>query len=595
MVITLFSFDDVSEFVVLDSSGGDAGSAPPPAVFCERALLLTELSLLPLFRDANSGKLVLRTDLDDSRDAIAYLAEAVPGDLFGSQPRSVMIGPTTHVDLAASQVTTDPVYYAGLRNVLRLIRGGVTHDVLETHLDYFGGAGIRTTSGAVVDEVRRQLARAAALEASHAGQFAHSAYYMGSKRALSTFIVEAIGSTLSDDGIVVDLMCGSGAASGAFCRLWRTIASDAQEFCRVLAAVQGGGYQRTDAAAILDSVLQLARQHAGTLQRPLADALTEEEAIFHGDLDRDTLRRYREFLGRWPTYPGGRSRSGWDPVREVQLRQRDPQILPYCLFTAYYANVYFGLRQAVEIDGLRYAIDQVEDAQDRIWALGALIASVSALGSTFGGHFAQPPIRQPSHLNMGNLGRLIEGRAASITHEFCARYLSLASESERTTYPVETVSGPWQVALDSVEEIVCSRQEVTVYVDAPYTREEYSRYYHLLETLVNYRYPDSVGIGRVPSKLGGGRFRSEFFTRSSDRLVDALCSVIVSVLRRGWTCAWSYSDGGGVSIPRVIEEVNRHLPCDVRSYAAPYRHKALGSRSAKAVTEYLLIARQVQT
>ncbi len=595
MVTTLSFIEDDSEFVALDSRVCATGTALAPSVHREHALLLAELSLLPVFRQPGNGGLVLRTDLDDSRDAIRHLTEAVPRDLFGNQPCSVMIGPTTRVDFAFGQAAPDPVYYAGLRNVLRLIRGGVTHDTPRTDLDYFGGASIRTSSAAVVHEVRQQLARAAAVETSHAGQFAHSAYYMGSKRALSAFIVEAIGSTFSDDGIVVDLMCGSGAASGAFSRLWRTIASDAQEFCRVLATVQGGGYRRTDAEAILDNVLQLARQHARTLQRPLADALTVEEAIFHGDLDRDTLLRYRGFLDRWPTYPGGRPTSGWDPVVEVQRRQRDARSRPYCLFTAYYANVYFGLRQAVEIDGLRYAIDQLDDTQDRIWAMGALIASVSALGTTFGGHFAQPPIRRPDNLNMRNLGRLIEGRAASITHEFCARYLSLASESEGATYPVETVSGPWEVALDAIQEIVCSRQEVTVYVDAPYTREEYSRYYHLLETLVKYQYPDSVGIGRVPSKQRGGRFRSEFFTRSSDRLVDALCSVIVSILRRGWTCAWSYCDGGGAGIPRVIEEVSRRSPCDVRSYAAPYQHKALGARSAKAVTEYLVVVRPVKT
>ena len=391
-------------------------------------------------------------------------------------------------------------------------------------------------------------------------------------------------------------MCGSGAASGAFSRLWRTVASDAQEFCRILATVQGAGYRQTDATATIERVVRLAQEHARALPGPLADALTEEAAIFHSDLNQDTLRRYKEFLERWPTYPGGgMSRSEWDPVREVQRRQRDPRIAPYCLFTAYYSNVYVGLRQAVEIDGLRYAVDQLEGAQDRIWALGALIASVSALGSTFGGHFAQPPIRRPADLEMRSLGRLIEGRAASITHEFCARCLSLASESERATYPVETVSGPWEVALHSVQEIVPPRQEVTVYVDAPYTREEYSRYYHLLETLVKYRYPDSVGIGRVPSKLGGDRFKSEFFTRSADRLAEALCSVIVSVLKRGWTCAWSYSDGGGVGIPRVLEEVGRRTPCDVRSYAAPYQHKALGARSAKSVTEYLVVARRAGT
>ena len=318
----------------------------------------------------------------------------------------------------------------------------------------------------------------------------------------------------------------------------------------------------------------------------MGDGVDEEDQLFHGNLDEGAVQRYREFIERWPTYPGGRSTASWNPAAEVAKRQREARVRPYCLFAAYYANVYFGLRQTVEIDGLRYAIQGLPRREDRAWALGALIASVSALGNTFGGHFAQPVRRE---VNLKSMGSLVEQRAASITHEFCARYLSLASESEATTHPVRTVQGPWQGALDSVQQIITAGQEITVYVDAPYTREEYSRYYHPLETLVSYQYPDSVGIGRVPSKTRGRRFQSEFFTRNSDRLIKALSSVISSVLERGWTCAWSYSDHGDVSIPLVVQEVQRRTSCTVRSYAAPYRHNALGARRAKLVTEHLVI------
>ena len=35
-----------------------------------------------------------------------------------------------------------------------------------------------------------------------------------------------------------------------------------------------------------------------------------------------------------------------------------------------------------------------------------------------------------------------------------------------------------------------------VYADPPYTRDHYSRYYHLLDTLLLYDYPDPVGKGQ---------------------------------------------------------------------------------------------------
>ena len=588
MAIMSYSTEPRSGFVDLDriETGDQVGLQRQISV--DDASLFERLALLPTFEGPRGNRVVLRSDLDDSRHAYSQLRDSVPHDLFGNRSLSVMIGPTTRLDLPGVQSVSDPAYYAGLRNLFRLVRRGVSRDGPPARFDYFGAGRIETSSRLMVDEVQRQLAQAATVGASAAGQFAHSAYYMGSKRALGAFLAEAISSTFSTQGLVVDLMCGSGAASGAFSRLWPTVASDAQEFCRVLATVQGGGYQRSTAAVQIEDILGRARENTEALRKLIGDGMDEEDQLFHSNLNEGAVQRYKEFMEQWPTYPDGSSTASWNPLAEVEKRQCEPSVRPYCLFVAYYANVYFGLRQAIEIDGLRYAIQGLHRREDRAWALGALIASVSALGNTFGGHFAQPVRRE---VNLKSIGSLVEQRAASITHEFCARYLSLASESEATTHPVRTVQGPWQGALDSVQELTTAGQEITVYVDAPYTREEYSRYYHPLETLVSYQYPDSVGIGRVPSKTRGRRFQSEFFTRNGDRLINALSGVISSVLERGWTCAWSYSDRGGVSIPLVVQEVQRRTSCAVRSYAAPYRHNALGAQRAKLVTEHLVIYR----
>ena len=586
--ITLSSTEHDSAFVVLDPRRSSDRNRLPRWAVVDDVLLLDDILLLPTFRNERQ-RLVLWDDLRDSRAALMRLGDAVPLDLFGKKPLSILVGSTTRVDLAPAGSSVDPAYYAAVRNLFRVVGRGVRDDGPVTRLSYFGGGRVATTSRTVVETVRLQLERSAVVRNVDAGQFAHSAYYMGSKRALRSFIVEAIDSTLPDSGVVVDLMCGSGSATGAFSRLWRTVASDAQSFCRILATVQGGGYQRSLAEARVDEILEVAREHTRTLQGLVDNGVTEEEEILHSDLGEKTLRRYSQFLTRWPTYPAGAATTAWDPVRKVHERRGDPKGFPYCLFTAYYANVYFGLRQAVEIDSLRYAIERVCERRDRIWALGALIASVSALGSTFGGYFAQPPVRRPREIGIAGLARLLERRAASITHEFCARYVNLASESEAATYSVETVPGPWRVSLDTLGSMFAGRRDITVYVDAPYTREEYSRYYHVLETLVTYGYPDSVGAGRVPSKKHGGRFSSEFFTRSAERLAGSLCSVISAVLERNWVCVWSYSNRGGVGIPRVVDEVRRRVPCEVRSYAVPYTHKALGSRRAKAAMEHLIV------
>lgn len=131
---------------------------------------------------------------------------------------------------------------------------------------------------------------------------------------------------------------------------------------------------------------------------------------------------------------------------------------------------------------------------------------------------------------------------------------------------------------------------MAVYLDAPYTRDEYSRYYHVLETLVRYGYPASIGRGRVPVK-GEDRFSSDLFTRDASRMAERLAQIICAILRRGWLCAWSYADSGLAPIALVIDKVEQSMggTCSIHSYSVPYNHHSQGRRPHKRVTEYLLL------
>ena len=262
---------------------------------------------------------------------------------------------------------------------------------------------------------------------------------------------------------------------------------------------------------------------------------------------------------------------------------------PYCLFSAYFSNIYFGLRQCVEIDSLRFAIDHLEDEDERSWALGALVATLSYLGNTYGGHFAQPRFRKVKDINLREFVNLLERRVQSVFHEFAVRLENLARESW-TSKEIEVVPGPWQRSLEHAEALLTGG-EVVVYLDAPYKRDEYSRYYHVLETLIKYDYPHSEGVGRVPKKEPGERFKSEFFTRDVAQIEAVLSDIFCSVLEKGWSCAWSYSDSGDATIVSVIEDVASETNCIVKSYCTPYTHKAQGGKRSKKVREYLLIFR----
>ena len=458
-----------------------------------------------------------------------------------------------------------------------------------TTIPYFLQTKIRTSSESIRQLVAQQVNLAKSIASAKASFFANSAYYMGSKKNLGGFLTEAILGVLptpDSDAVVVDLTCGSGAASAAFSRAWKTVASDSLQFCRILAAVQGGGFSALRARQLLKDLLPKAREHASKLNDQLHEFVEEEEGIFHRDFDRALLGRYQKFIKSFPLYQpkGSQSTSGWNPSALVDERRKNPKTIPYCLFTTYFANIYFGLRQSIEIDSLRFAIDQLGNGVDRTFCLGALIASASITGTTYAGHFAQPV-----RLRKSNLLSIIETRARSVLHEFSRRLEGLAQESEKAPRAIEVVPGPWRTALPLLTSQL-SHKSVLVYVDAPYKREDYSRYYHVLETLAIYGYPSCLGSGRMPDITREERFKSKFSTRSTAQVEREFVEMILEILQKGWICAWSYSNSGKANIMSVAETVFRETGCSIRSFSTPYQHTSQGpKRGPKSVTEYLVV------
>lgn len=551
---------------------------------------LIQMHLLPVY-NVDCNDVVLKSDLN----CFAYLLASVsneheeyslPGTLFSSfHLRKFNVSECTTL-ISPLGNPMDSAFYSATRRLMSVAHHEF-NDVLPSALDfsYFPPTRLRTMSASVKQFADNQVNRSKAVSSILSSQFANTAYYMGSKRAIRGFIIDAMSHITGPDGIVLDLMCGSGSASSGFCKYWPTFASDIQQFCTCLAKVQGGGYSRSRASATIDKILPNALTHVDSLMDLVGFAVADEDKLFHRDVSPDFVKEYSGFVKGFPTYPNNATLNNWNPTAEVERRRNNPMLYPYCLFTTYFANMFFGIRQCVEIDSIRYAISRLSDADDKAWALGALVATVSSLATTYAGHFAQPPYASPEMLNETRLLKLIEKRVYPITQEFCVRLKALGEESEQTRFPVTTVAGPWDAALDSCKPMLSDR-DVSVYLDAPYTRDEYSRYYHVLETLVKYNYPSALGKGKTPSKRDGERVRSEFFTRNISLMEYSLSNVISSVLKLGWNCLWSYADAGDANIASVITQTINLCDCSVSSYTSPHHHQSHRGRGQKDVLEY---------
>lgn len=547
---------------------------------------IIDLGLLSVYKFKNQ-KMILKNDLASLIDVLIIPKEKDASRLQCEQlieQDVININSNTRIDLMHEGPVTIPTFFSATRNLISAHRYFLNQEnKTELSMPYSPSARLTSFSENVVEYAKKQLDREKKVDINTISQFARSAQYMGSKRALCGFLAEGISSVLPEHGIVVDLMCGSGVASGAFSRIWKTYSSDAQEFCRILAVIHGGGFNCKAAQNLISIISPIFKIHFDDLNQNLSDTLKREEKIFCSNTSEVLMQEYKHFMQTFPTLINLESTSQWNPKNEVMLRKRDSLRYPYCLFTSYFANVYFGVRQSVEIDSLRYSIDQLKDDNEKCWALGALIAAVSALGTTYGGHFAQPGYKD---INMSNIVKIIDKRSPSIIHEFTVRLLNLSEQSQNTSRCIEAVPGPWSNALTILGDKL-RQQPVLVYLDAPYTREEYSRYYHLLETLVTYTYPSCTGIGLTPKS--NERFKSEFFTKVASKVEDAVVNVITNILKRDWMCAWSYSDSGAANIYQVINSVHQETNCDVKSYSAPFVHKSQGGKKNKKVTEYLII------
>lgn len=558
-----------------------------PSLSQRAVATMFETGLLPEY-NRGGERFVLRDDLESLRPMFEAMM-AAPSSIRRSEPlanegglRAFPLSPSTQLYLDRNPHELPPTFFSAGRALVGL--SGV--EPSETsNVPYIGGSVLVATNGGAVRLATDQVERIERVERSRGSMFANSAYYMGSKRNLAGMITEALAQHLPAEGRVLDLMCGSGAVSGASAQVWRTTASDALEFCRALAVVQGGGMTAIGARGALGKVLATAREHLGMVAEGYEELFDREDKLFHADPSEAVRQDFLAFRAKLPSVQA--QVTGREPA-ELILRKGNHHASPYLLFVLYYSGIYFGLRQCAEIDSLRWAVDQIADPMIRQWAIGSLVAAVSGVATTYGGHFAQPPREALGTTSTKRMAEWLDCCSRSVLHEFAVRFISLAEESAGCRYPVETIAGPWREALVGAAS-QWTNEPVAVYLDAPYNRDEYSRYYHVLESLVKYDYPSATGAGRTPDKRKGERFSSEFATRRRENIVAACSDAISSVVDKGWACAWSYADTGHAGIHDVLDSVAQGRRLRVQSYSAAYRHVGQGGRGPRRVTEYVIV------
>ena len=370
--------------------------------------------------------------------------------------------------------------------------------------------------------------------------------YMGSKSALlSNGLGRVILEEAKQASRIVDLFCGSGAVSWFAAERTNlpVFAIDLQEYAVVMAKSVIGRITNLDSNAIE--------------QRWLRD-----------------VREMRESSKAWRE--GQNAEGKYDDIVELVYASR--KLCAGCRGSGpiwrSYGGHYYSPSQAATIDMMVKSLPDEEPI--RTVCLASTISSGSQCAAS-PGHTAQPfqPTPGASRFLAEAWTRDPLASARKALEQICSRRA--------------TVIGQANVG-DAVEvsSTLCSSDLVVV--DPPYSDVQYSRFYHVLETIARREVQNVYGVGRYPPLHS--RPQSSF-SRPSESL-GALKVLLENLSRTGSTVIFTFPAGkssNGLS-GDIVTEVSDHL-FDVEQESIDSRFSTLGGnntiRSARSELQELVL------
>jgi adenine-specific DNA methylase len=310
-------------------------------------------------------------------------------------------------------------------------------------------------------------------------------HYLGSKLRIIDQICGLIDRLDPSCGPVCDLFAGSGTVSKALSLKRDVIAVDIQEYSRVIcsAVLNPAEYD-------LDSVEDFVRgvassDHLKALSWALEPLVKFEENCMSiaskADLEPlcDLMENGSLIAFEYSACHTTNSLL-LTAMNDVESRLREVQLIdsPSSLVTRYFGGVYFAYTQACQLDVLLEAVANLPQGQ-RDTYLAAILSTASEIVNTIGKQFAQPlRPRSSSGQPKADLFELVSRDRSSKVMDLYENWLKRYVTVPKTGRSHMAIRQDYREALNSLKGKV-----KIVYADPPYTRDHYSRYYHVLETL----------------------------------------------------------------------------------------------------------------
>lgn len=384
--------------------------------------------------------------------------------------------------------------------------------------------------------------------------------YMGSKAKIINFVSESIQS-IYNGGVVCDLFSGAASLSGALGATYPMHTNDIQHYSSHISSVYLKPAQEIDAEALISDA---------TANYKKAKSKIDIDIAYE---DFNSLAEFNEI-----------------EVRNRTLINQDFRH-HYHLFVKNYSGTWWSGEQCLWIDAIKQAIDKRLKNGEFEQAEYALTMSVllhaMAYSSQGTGHYAQyrDAKTESSMLDINIY------RQKNLQDLFVRKLDQIIIWTDKNVVDLDHSITTLDYK-DCLEEI----DEGTVYADPPYAFVHYSRFYHAMETLCLYDYPELQikGGSIVKGRYREERHQSPFCIKS--QVGGAFEDLFSGIKKSGANLALSYSDTAMISLETLLEISKRTLKSNYEIWVEDldHQHMTMGRQNDRSrdVKELMLLARK---
>ena len=339
----------------------------------------------------------------------------------------------------------------------------------------------------------------------------HLMKYMGSKRELLDFIISSINDLDIESNWFCDLFSGTSVVGCSLKDEYNVQINDIQIYTSIFANTYLPNINKLINSTELEKI--------------------NDRVLFYVD---EFYRKYPDLIFDY------NSIDNYEKLTKLEIQQQNLIYsnfeIGFHLFVKYYSGTYWSYTQCVWIDSIRAVAEEYKGKSDYYIILSSLIYAMSYTSQSTG-HFAQ--FRDVTESNMHDI---MLYRIRDIWTYFEKKFLEILNMVD-----VEATNRYTITTLDYLDCLRLIERNTIVYADPPYSSVHYSRFYHAIETLIRYDYPNVKYKGRYRED----RHQSPFGKKTEVK--NAFGKLFKGVKNKNSHLILSYSDNGMITQDEIME------------------------------------------